>query len=72
MSDVIHSKHSGIIVYIFLQKLLNKPLATFKLVPLAVFSKKHGYKQLLSQDDVKENNIEEQMDIVEAEEINNT
>ncbi|KOX67864.1 mRNA turnover protein 4 like protein [Melipona quadrifasciata] len=52
-------------------KLLNKPLATFKLIPLGVFSKKHGYKQLLSQDDVKEN-IEEQMDIVEMEEIDNT
>ncbi|KAK1126592.1 hypothetical protein K0M31_004221 [Melipona bicolor] len=52
-------------------KLLNKPLATFKLIPLGVFSKKYGYKQLLSQDDVKEN-IEEQMDIVEMEEIDNT
>ena len=46
-------------------------MATFKLIPLGVFSKKHGYKQLISQDDVKEN-IEEQMDIVEMEEIDNT
>ncbi|CAD1477190.1 unnamed protein product, partial [Heterotrigona itama] len=52
-------------------KYLNRPLATFKLIPLGVFSKKRGYKQLISQDDVKEN-IEEQMDIVETEEIDNT
>lgn len=52
-------------------KLLDKPLATFKLIPLGIFSKKHGYKQLISQHDVKEN-IEEQMDIEETENIDNT
>ncbi|OAD52222.1 mRNA turnover protein 4 like protein, partial [Eufriesea mexicana] len=46
-------------------KLIDKPLATFKLIPLGMYSKKYGYKQLTSQDNVKEN-IEEQMEIEEA------
>lgn len=48
-------------------KLLDKTLATFKMIPLGVFSKKHGYKKLVSEDDVKEN-IEGQMMIEEEEE----
>ncbi|XP_016920509.1 mRNA turnover protein 4 homolog [Apis cerana] len=51
-------------------KLLGKPLATFKLIPLGVFSKKYGYKQFISQDDVKEN-LEEQMAMEEIDEIDN-
>lgn len=54
-----------------MQKLLDKPLATFKFIPLGIFSKKQGYKQLISQHDVKEN-MEEQMDIEETENIDNT
>ncbi|CAK9817443.1 mRNA turnover protein 4 homolog [Anthophora plagiata] len=52
-------------------KLLDKQLATFKLIPLGVFSKKHGYKQLISQDNVKEI-IGEQMEVEETEEADNT
>ncbi|XP_017790032.1 PREDICTED: mRNA turnover protein 4 homolog [Habropoda laboriosa] len=52
-------------------KLLDKPLSTFKLVPLGVFSKKHGYKQLASQDNDKES-IGEQMEIEETEEADST
>ncbi|XP_076247434.1 ribosomal protein LP0-like [Calliopsis andreniformis] len=51
-------------------KLLGKPLATFKLAPIGVFSKKHGYKQLASEDDAKENI--DQMDVEETDEIDNT
>lgn len=46
-------------------------MATFKFIPLGIFSKKHGYKELISQHDVKEN-MEEQMDIEETENIDNT
>ncbi|XP_076662528.1 ribosomal protein LP0-like [Halictus rubicundus] len=53
-------------------KLLDKPLATFKLIPLGVFLKKHGYKQLMSQDFPKENEIEESMDVEETEETDDT
>ncbi|XP_054015329.1 mRNA turnover protein 4 homolog [Hylaeus anthracinus] len=51
-------------------KLLEKQLATFKLTPLGVFSKKDGYKKLASQDDAKEN-IDE-MDVEDTEETDNT
>ncbi|XP_035729293.1 mRNA turnover protein 4 homolog [Vespa mandarinia] len=40
-------------------KLLGKQLATFKLIPLGVYSSKHGYKRLLLSDNTKENNTEE-------------
>ena len=33
-----------------LQKLLGRPLATFKLTPLGVYTKKHGYKKLAPDD----------------------
>lgn len=46
-------------------------MASFKLIPLGMFSKKHGYKQLVSEDDVKEN-MEEQMETEETEEVDNT
>lgn len=52
-------------------KLLDKPLATFKLLPLGVYSKKHGYKQLAVQNDAKEN-IEEDMEVEGTEEADNT
>ncbi|KAK2589139.1 hypothetical protein KPH14_001959 [Odynerus spinipes] len=39
-------------------KLLGRPLVTFKLTPLGIYSKKHGYTKLASNDDTKENNIE--------------
>ncbi|CAK9832109.1 mRNA turnover protein 4 homolog [Anthophora retusa] len=52
-------------------KLLDKQLATFKLIPLGVFSKKHGYKQLISQGNAKEI-IGEQMEVEETEEADNT
>lgn len=51
-------------------KLLDKPLATFKLIPLSVYSKKHGYKRLkawATRDKVKENTTKE-MEIDEIEE----
>ncbi|XP_015587258.1 mRNA turnover protein 4 homolog [Cephus cinctus] len=35
-------------------KLLGQPLATFKLTPLGVYSKKHGYSDLVSSDSTKE------------------
>ncbi|XP_033331513.2 ribosomal protein LP0-like [Megalopta genalis] len=50
-------------------KLLDKPLATFKLTPLGVFSKKHGYKQLVSEDDYPKENI---MDVEETAEMDDT
>lgn len=53
------------------QKLLDRPLATFKLTPLGVFSKKNGYKQLASEDNTKEN-VKGQMEEEEAEEMDNT
>ncbi|XP_076282650.1 ribosomal protein LP0-like [Lasioglossum baleicum] len=52
-------------------KLLDRPLATFKLTPLGVFSKKHGYKQLV-EDYPKENEVEESMDVEETEETDDT
>ncbi|XP_076160696.1 ribosomal protein LP0-like isoform X1 [Ptiloglossa arizonensis] len=51
-------------------KLLGKPVATFKLTPLGLFSKKYGYKLLSSQGDAKENI--EQMEVEETEETDNT
>lgn len=50
--------------------LLERPLASFKLVPLGIYSKKHGYKQLTSQDDAKEN--VEEMETEETQETDNT
>ncbi|XP_014607341.1 PREDICTED: mRNA turnover protein 4 homolog [Polistes canadensis] len=38
-------------------KLLGKPLATFKLIPLGIYSTKKGFRTLLS-DDTKENGVE--------------
>ena len=52
-------------------KLLDRPLAMFKLTPLGVFSKKNGYKQLASEDNTKEN-VKGQMEVEEAEEMDNT
>ncbi|XP_076685346.1 ribosomal protein LP0-like [Andrena cerasifolii] len=52
-------------------KLLDRPLATFKLTPLGVFSKKNGYEQLASEDNTKEN-VKGQMEVEEAEEMDNT
>ena len=52
-------------------KLLDKQLATFKMIPLGVFSKKHGYERLASEDDVKEN-TGAQMEVEEDKEIDNT
>lgn len=53
-------------------KLLDRPLATFKLTPLGVFSKKQGYKQLVSDDFPKENEVEESMDVEDTEEADDT
>ncbi|XP_015186608.1 PREDICTED: mRNA turnover protein 4 homolog [Polistes dominula] len=39
-------------------KLLGKPLATFKLIPLGIYSTKKGYRKLLYEDDAKENAVE--------------
>lgn len=55
---------------VLFQKLLGKPVATFKLTPLGLFSKKYGYKLLSSQGDAKENI--EQMEVEETEETDNT
>ena len=52
-------------------KLLDRPLAMFKLTPLGVFSKKIGYEQLASEDNTKEN-VKGQMEVEDAEEIDNT
>ena len=46
---------------LFLKQLLGKPLATFKLIPLGVYSKKNGYKQI----NIDENG--ESMEINETE-----
>lgn len=51
------------------QKLLGEQLATFKLIPLGVYSSKHGYKRLQPSDNTKENSIEE-MDV--ADDIDTT
>lgn len=50
-------------------KLLGKPLATFKLTPRGIYSKKHGYTRLASddtKDDTKENDVEEEMEVDDA------
>ncbi|XP_015438500.1 PREDICTED: mRNA turnover protein 4 homolog [Dufourea novaeangliae] len=52
-------------------KLLDKSLATFKLTPLGVYSKKHGYKQLVSREDT-EKTIEEEMEVEETQGIDST
>ncbi|XP_076752351.1 ribosomal protein LP0-like [Xylocopa sonorina] len=55
-------------------KLLDKPLATFKLIPLSVFSKKHGYKRLktwVNRNEIEENTAKE-MEIEEVEEADDT
>ncbi|XP_031847757.1 ribosomal protein LP0-like [Nomia melanderi] len=52
-------------------KLLGKPVATFKLTPLGVFSKKNGYTQLVTEDHSKEN-MEENMEIDEIEKTEDT
>ncbi|XP_077268057.1 ribosomal protein LP0-like [Temnothorax americanus] len=46
-------------------KLLDKPLAVFKLILLGVYTKKHGFKKLMVPDDTKENEDEdkEEMDV---------
>ncbi|XP_043256928.1 mRNA turnover protein 4 homolog [Colletes gigas] len=51
-------------------KLLDKPLATFKLSPLGIYSKKNGYKQLASQNDAKKR--VEQMDVEDTKENDNS
>ncbi|XP_076639292.1 ribosomal protein LP0-like [Colletes latitarsis] len=51
-------------------KLLDKPLATFKLSPLGIYSKKNGYKQLVSQNDAKKQ--VEQMDVEDTKENDNS
>jgi len=45
-----------------LQKLLDKPLAVFKLLLLGVYTKKHGFKKFTISDNTKEND-EEEMDV---------
>ncbi|XP_043672939.1 mRNA turnover protein 4 homolog [Vespula pensylvanica] len=40
-------------------KLVGKRVATFKLIPIGIYSTKHGYKRLSSSDNKKENGIEE-------------
>lgn len=44
-------------------ELLQVPLAAFKLVPLGVYSKKNGYKQLVSDKEVKKGLQNDTMDV---------
>ncbi|XP_012284605.1 mRNA turnover protein 4 homolog [Orussus abietinus] len=48
-------------------KLLQTPLATFKLIPIGIYTKKNGYKHLISDENSLENNIEEGMETEDAE-----
>ncbi|EFN85263.1 mRNA turnover protein 4-like protein [Harpegnathos saltator] len=54
-SDVLTSEQTQIL------KLLDKPLATFKLLLLGLYTKKHGFKKLAVSQDTKEN--DEEMDM---------
>ncbi|XP_014473579.1 PREDICTED: mRNA turnover protein 4 homolog [Dinoponera quadriceps] len=60
--DVLTSEQAQIL------KLLDKPLAVFKLLLLGVYTKKHGFKKLAASKVTKEND-EEEMDV---EKDNNT
>ncbi|KAG7199494.1 hypothetical protein KM043_014114 [Ampulex compressa] len=51
-------------------KLLERPLATFKLKPLGVFSKNHGYVKLANNDNTTES-VEDDMEMEESEETDN-